>query len=93
LDWTGPSGQFQVQGTSNLDHLNWQPVGGLTTNRTATIAINGAMTFYRVSQFQPDIRVGQTVKGEQSLPSKQLLRAAEAPGAIQWPAGGPRDFA
>jgi autotransporter-associated beta strand protein/YVTN family beta-propeller protein len=76
LDWTGPDGQFQVQGTSNLDHPNWQPVGGLTTNRNATIGINGAMTFYRVSQFQPDIRVGQTVKGEQSLPSKQLLRAA-----------------
>ena len=76
LDWTGPDGQFQVQGTSNLDHPNWQPVGSLTTNRTATIGINGAMTFYRVSQFQPDIRVGQTVKGEQSLPTKQLLRAA-----------------
>src|SRR5262249_52909099 len=45
-------------------------------NRVATIGINGAMTFYRVSQFQPDIRVGQTVKGGQSLPSKQLLRSA-----------------
>jgi YVTN family beta-propeller protein len=76
LDWTGPNGQFQVQGTSNLDHPNWQSVGGLTTNRSATIAINGAMTFYRVSQFQPDIRVGQTVKGGQSLPSKQLVRSA-----------------
>jgi len=76
LDWTGPTGQFQVQGTSNLDHPNWLSVGGLTTNRTATIAINGAMTFYRVSQFRPDIRVGQLVNGEQSLPSKQLLRAA-----------------
>jgi autotransporter-associated beta strand protein/YVTN family beta-propeller protein len=76
LDWTGPTGQFQVQATSNLDHSNWQPVGGLTTNRNAIVALNSGMTFYRVSQFRPDIRVGQTVNGEQSLPSKQLLRAA-----------------
>jgi len=76
LDWTGPDGQFQVQGTSNLDHPAWQAVGGLTSNRNASIAINGGMTFYRVSQFQPDIRVGQSVNGEQPLPSKQLLRAA-----------------
>src|ERR1051326_924360 len=76
LDWTGPAGQFQVQGASNLDHPNWQAIGALTTNRSATIAINGAVTFYRVSEFRPDISVGQLVNGEQSLPSKQLLRAA-----------------
>ncbi len=76
LNWTGPDGQFQVQGAPTLDHPNWQPIGALTTNRSATIAINSAMTFYRVDQFKPDIQVGQLVNGEQSLPSKQLLHAA-----------------
>jgi autotransporter-associated beta strand protein/YVTN family beta-propeller protein len=76
LDWTGPAGQFQLQGTSNLSNPNWQALGALTSNMTATVPMNGPEGFYRVQEFQPDIHVGTLPSGEQSLPSKQLLRAA-----------------
>jgi hypothetical protein len=58
-----------------LANASWQAVG-VTTNRSLTTPMNGPSGFYRVSQFQPDIQVGQLPNGEQSLPSKQILRAA-----------------
>jgi YVTN family beta-propeller protein len=76
LNWSGPDGQFQVLASSNLDSISWQTVGTLTTNRSLTLPITSLTAFYRVSQFHGDIAVGQLPDGEQSLPSKQILRAA-----------------
>jgi YVTN family beta-propeller protein/autotransporter-associated beta strand protein len=76
LDWTGPNGAFQVQGTSNLNQPSWQPIGTITTNTSISVPISAAMEFYRVSQFQPDIQVGELPGGEEAIPSKQVLRAA-----------------
>jgi YVTN family beta-propeller protein len=89
LNWTGPPGQFQLQGTSNLVNPNWQNLGGLTTNRSASVAKSNAANFYRVGQYQPDIQVGMLPDGEQSVPSKQILRAAGTP--LQF-AGRPVDL-
>jgi autotransporter-associated beta strand protein/YVTN family beta-propeller protein len=76
LAWTGPTGQFQTQATSNLVSPQWRDVGSPTTNRTAAVPSGGAEEFYRVAQPRPDIRVGQLPFGEQVIPSKQILRAA-----------------
>jgi autotransporter-associated beta strand protein/YVTN family beta-propeller protein len=90
LNWIGPSGQFQVLKTANVDHPVWQTVGSPTTNTTISFPITGATALYRVSQFRPDIQVGQLPNGEQSIPSKQVLRAAG--GQIQF-SGRPVDVA
>jgi YVTN family beta-propeller protein len=76
LNWTGPAGNFQVQGTSNLVAPNWQNLGGPTTNRSLSVGQSNAANFYRVGQLPPDIAVGMLPDGEQSVPTKQILRAA-----------------
>ena len=74
--WTGPASQYQVQSTAALANPVWQPLGGLSTNHSATVAATGPVTFFRVLEFVPDILVGQLPFGEQSLPSKQILEIA-----------------
>jgi len=46
------------------------------TNSTVSLPINGDKGFYRVKQLRTDIAVGQLPDGQQSIPSKQILRAA-----------------
>jgi autotransporter-associated beta strand protein/YVTN family beta-propeller protein len=75
LGWTGPAGQFQVQTAANLSRPQWQAISNSTSNRSLSVPITGPVDFYRITQFQPDIRVGQLPNLEQSLPSKQILRA------------------
>ena len=75
LNWTGPAGNFQVQGTSNLATPSWQTLAA-TTNRSFNVARSNLSAFYRVGQFRPDIKVGILPDGEQSVPTKQILRAA-----------------
>ena len=76
LGWTGPDGQFQVQSASNLISPGWLAVSSLSSNHTVSVPMSAPSSSYRVMQPQPDIQVGQLPNGEQSLPTKQLLRAA-----------------
>jgi autotransporter-associated beta strand protein/YVTN family beta-propeller protein len=76
LGWTGPDGQFQVQSVSNLTGPGWQAITGLSSNHSVSVPMNAPSSSYRVMQPQPDILVGQLPNGEQSLPTKQLLRPA-----------------
>ena len=55
--------------------------------------LGGATDFYRVMQLQPDIQVGQLPNSEQSLPSKQILRAPGPATPVRRPPGGPGAFA
>ena len=90
LGWTGPEGLFQVQTAANLGHLAWQTVSNPNSNRSLSIPASGPTDFYRVMQLQPDIQVGQLPNSEQSLPSKQILRA---PGQQVQFGGRPVDLA
>jgi YVTN family beta-propeller protein len=76
LNWGGPGGQFQVRNSPTLGQPVWQSIGTLSTNRSLTIPANGAMGFYRVTQPQPDIQIGQLPYGEQCISSKEILRSA-----------------
>ncbi len=76
LNWTAPDGACFVEQVTNLVVPNWQLVASAITNRSLTVPIGGTPVFYRVGQFKPDILVGQLPGGEQSIPSKQILRAA-----------------
>lgn len=75
LEWTGPEGAFQLQRTTRLREADWQVIGELT-NRSFIVPLSGTTAFYRVSQVRPDIAVGMLANGEQSVPTKQILRAA-----------------
>ena len=75
LGWTGPEGLFQVQTAANLGRPDWQTISNPSSNRSLSIPIPGSTDFYRVTQLRPDIQVGQLPNSEQSLPSKQILRA------------------
>lgn len=90
LDWGGPPGLFQVEATADLQQDSWQPVGPLSTNRSFAFQPAGAAGFFRVTRPRQDILVGQLPHGEQSVPTKQILRAAGQ--AIQFP-GRPVDLA
>ncbi|HWQ91629.1 MAG TPA: LamG-like jellyroll fold domain-containing protein, partial [Clostridia bacterium] len=76
LRWTGPDGVFQVQRSSSLTNPLWQEVASYTNLRSVTLPVTGPTSFYRLKQYRPDILVGQLPHGEQSLPSKQVLRPA-----------------
>ena len=76
LSWTGPEGQIQVQRSSSLTNPVWEDVGSLSTNHNLGLPVSNPTAFYRVKQFFADIQVGKLPNGEQSLPSKQILRAA-----------------
>ncbi len=76
LNWMSPDGACFVERTTNLFSPNWQVVNSTITNRNLNVPISSNTAFYRVGQIKPDIRVGQLPDGEQSLPSKQILRAA-----------------
>jgi YVTN family beta-propeller protein len=90
LGWTGPEGQFQVQTAANLTHLDWQTISNPSSNRSLSVPMSGPSDFYRVLQLQPDFQVGQLPNWEQSLPSKQILRA---PGRQLQFGGRPVDLA
>ena len=76
LGWTGPEGLFQVQTAANMGHPDWQTISNASSNRSLSVPTSGPIDFFRVMQLQPDIQVGQLPNLEQSLPSKQILRAA-----------------
>ncbi len=76
LVWTGPDGAGQLQESTNIAASAWRDVPGLGTNRNLTLPIVGEKVFYRIKQYRPDIVVGQLPDEQQSLPSKQILRAA-----------------
>src|SRR5213075_498889 len=78
------------QQTSNLVNPAWQDVPGAGTNRNVSLPIVGDKNYFRVRQPQSDIAVGQLPDGQQSLPTKQILRAAGQ--QIQF-AGRPVDLA
>ncbi len=90
LTWIGPDRPGQVQATTNVANPAWQNVSAPATNRIVTLPATGDLGFYRITQAVPDIVVGQLPAGEQSLPSKQILRAAGR--QIQF-AGRPVDLA
>lgn len=76
LSWTAPDGACFVERTTNVLAANWQVLDSAITNRSLTVPISSNTAFYRVGQLKPDIRVGQLPDGEQSIPTKQILRAA-----------------
>ncbi len=76
LNWTAPDGVCFVERTPSVLSANWEVINSAITNRNLTIPISSNTAFYRVGQLQPDIRVGQLPDGEQSIPTKQILRAA-----------------
>ncbi len=76
LNWTGPDGACFVERMTNLFAPNWSVVASAITNRSLSVPISSTPTFYRVGQLKPDFMVGQLPDGEQSIPSKQILRAA-----------------
>jgi autotransporter-associated beta strand protein/YVTN family beta-propeller protein len=90
LTWAGPDRPGQVQQATNIANPAWQNVSNPATNRTVTLPATGDLGFYRITQAVPDIVVGQLPDGQQSLPSKQILRAAGQ--QIQF-AGRPVDLA
>jgi YVTN family beta-propeller protein len=89
LAWTGPDGQFQLQKSTNVN-APWQDISPFTTNRNIDVPITGSTSFYRVKEMLPDIVVGQLPGGEQSVPSRQILRSAGQ--QLQFP-GRPVDLA
>ncbi len=90
LTWVGPEGPGKLQQTSNLVNPAWQDVPGAGTNRTVRLPVAGDNNYFRVQQQLADIMVGMLPDGQQSLPSKQILRAAGR--QIQF-AGRPVDLA
>ncbi|MEO6182644.1 MAG: immunoglobulin domain-containing protein, partial [Verrucomicrobiota bacterium] len=76
LNWTAPDGACFVERTTNLVSPNWQVIDNSITNRNLNVPITSTTAFYRIGQIKPDIRVGQLPDGEQSVPTKQILRAA-----------------
>jgi YVTN family beta-propeller protein len=76
LNWTGHKGPFRVQSTSSLDTPDWRDIGGLFTNFNATFPLSQGPQYFRVSEFQPDIRAGSLPGGERALPTKQLIKTA-----------------
>src|SRR6185436_14611070 len=53
LNWTGPTGQFQLQKATNLSQPLWQDVGSSTTNRSGSLPITDLRAYYRLRQFRP----------------------------------------
>ncbi len=90
LTWAGPDGVFQVLESPNLTNPVWQAVATFTNTRNITLPVTGPTSFYRIKQPRSDIRVGQLPFGEQSLPTKQIVRPAGA--QAQFP-GRPVDLA
>ena len=76
LTWSGPAGQFQLQKKTNLNSSFWQDVSGPGTNRDVALPITNTTAFYRLKELKPDIQVGQLPFGEESVPTRQILRAA-----------------
>ncbi len=76
LTWTGPDRPGRVQEATNLANPAWQNVSAPATNRTVSLPATADQGLYRITQAVPDIVVGQLPGGQQSLPSKQILRAA-----------------
>jgi len=76
LVWSGPGREVQLQQTSNLAAPTWKNLLESTTNRQMDIPLTVEQTYFRLQQERPDIRVGQLPDDQQSLPSKQILRAA-----------------
>ena len=74
LNWTAPDGACFVERKTNLLSPSWQLVASTITNRSFSVPISGTQAFYRVGQIKPDFLVGQLPDGEQSIPSKQILR-------------------
>ncbi len=75
LNWGGPSGNYQVQHTPTLSPPAWQPASTLSTNHSLTLPASDEIGFYRVTQSQSDILVGQLPYGEQCISSKEIIRA------------------
>ncbi len=90
LGWTGPAGLFQVQTAASLTQPNWQAASNVNSNHSLSVPMSGPTDFYRVRHFPPEMQVGQLPNGEQSLPSKQILRA---PGRQLQFGGRPVDLA
>jgi autotransporter-associated beta strand protein/YVTN family beta-propeller protein len=90
LGWTGPEALFQVQTAANIGHPDWQTISDASSNRSLSVPTSGTKDFFRVMQLQPDLQVGQLPNSEQSLPSKQILRA---PGQQLQFSGRPVDLA
>jgi autotransporter-associated beta strand protein/YVTN family beta-propeller protein len=76
LNWTGQDGQFQLQRSTNGAAGSWLDISPPDTNRTLTVPIISTTSFYRVKEQIPDIMVGLLPGGEESLPTRQIIRAA-----------------
>ena len=49
VTWYGPHGYSQLFQTPGLEHLAWQPVGGLTLGSQATVPVHSGNAFFGVS--------------------------------------------
>jgi len=76
LSWTGPEGKSQVEQSTNVATVDWEDAAGPGTNRNVSLPKTGPQAFYRVKQVSQEIVVGQLPDGQQSLPSKQIVRPA-----------------
>ena len=76
LNWTAPDGACFVERTTSLFSPDWQIVNSAVTNRNLSVPLSSTTAFYRVGQIKTEFQVGQLPGGEQSIPSKQILRAA-----------------
>ena len=76
LDWGGPASRFQVQNSPSVSPPAWQPVGALSSNHSLTLPASDPIGFYRVTEFPPDLQIGQLPYGEQCISSKEVIRAA-----------------
>jgi YVTN family beta-propeller protein len=90
LGWTGPESLFQVQTAANVGRPDWQTISNPSSNRSLSVPASGPSDYYRVVELRPDIQVGQLQYFQQSLPSKQVLRA---PGQQLQFGGRPVDLA
>jgi YVTN family beta-propeller protein len=103
--WMGrTSSTLQLQLASDLASSNWQTIGTFSTVNSLTLpssVLSGTMGFLRASgplpstspagvATEPDIAVGHLATGEQSIPTKQLLRT---PGQSIYFSGRPVDIA
>lgn len=76
LSWTGPTGRTTLQRSLSASDPAWADVADFGTNRRVEVPLSEPTAYYRASQFHPDIVVGQLPDGQQSLPTKQILRPA-----------------
>jgi len=76
LAWSGLGKDVQLQQAIRPAAPDWQNFLPATTNQQIHIPITAAQTRFRLQPAPAEIQVGQLPEEQQSLPSRQILRAA-----------------